>query len=432
MTKYYFASCRNRSGGFALITVLVVIVVGLVLALSAVNSSLMDEKMSGNYRASTMASMVAEYGVAERFEHVLSLTGSDAQSFKDKVESVDVSASCSETPSSLKDVVSDWGESLSVSGDVVTGMSSLVYDYYECYQDAWPEAWNEDGRYFAYKVVGRVTSGDVTVAANEQISLYTFFYSPPPNLDPGILAECVKATGNNNYVKGSIHANLEGCLDIVLSKKEDPELSSLTEGLEYTIPKVSDFLVAFKEFYGIDGLELGEDGIGGGDPGELVKHITLPSGIVYLTCKMNSSTPTTIDGELITIFYCPNPDAVMEVGQQGSSNFSGDLSYLTMISEGEILFRGASDTILDNNGDPALGMALISVGDINFNGSRDSYGLFWSDGDVRQNGNSEMNGSIVSSGEVNFRGNIDFDGGVPLAIDDLNVFKRVRLFSWSG
>jgi len=55
----------SKQKGMALITTILLLVVGLLLALSSYNSSRFEESMAGNQRAAAQARMAAEYGVSQ-------------------------------------------------------------------------------------------------------------------------------------------------------------------------------------------------------------------------------------------------------------------------------------------------------------------------------------------------------------------------------
>lgn len=60
----------RQQNGSALTVILVMLVMALLLGLSSVQSSLVDERMAGNYKASTQAYMGAEKAAAEGFQYV--------------------------------------------------------------------------------------------------------------------------------------------------------------------------------------------------------------------------------------------------------------------------------------------------------------------------------------------------------------------------
>jgi hypothetical protein len=82
-----------------------------------------------------------------------------------------------------------------------------------------------------------------------------------------------------------------------------------------------------------------------------------------------------------------------------------DVASLTIISEGSIEFKGHSSWE-DNE---KLSTTIIAMNDITFNGSSDSYGIFWCNGSFIRKGSSLVHGSIVAGAEVD-DSDVDFSG----------------------
>lgn len=82
-----------------------------------------------------------------------------------------------------------------------------------------------------------------------------------------------------------------------------------------------------------------------------------------------------------------------------------DVSGLTIISEGKINFRGHSSW----NESDEVKTTIIAMEDIEFNGSGDSYGVFWCNGSFTRNGSSLVHGSIVAGAAVDDT-DVDFSG----------------------
>jgi len=101
----------------------------------------------------------------------------------------------------------------------------------------------------------------------------------------------------------------------------------------------------------------------------------------------------------------------------------------TFIATGDITFRGQS--IVESPGGP-IGVAVISGGDILFNGSGHSEGVFWCNGSFTRNGSNNITGSIVSGlYEVTFNGGFTFEHEGNINNDHLPTIKLVSLDSWA-
>lgn len=110
------------------------------------------------------------------------------------------------------------------------------------------------------------------------------------------------------------------------------------------------------------------------------------------------------------VFFC---DANLRVDD--STNIKDGV----LMATGNLRLNGSS--VLGDDGDVTVGFYV--GGDIEFNGKRDAFGLFWADGNLTQSGGSTIEGSVVVGGGVDIEeitdGDADFRGGV--------VFKQREL-----
>ncbi|BBI64302.1 hypothetical protein HSBAA_56080 [Vreelandella sulfidaeris] len=58
----------KQQQGAALVIVMALLAGALMLGMSGMQSALIDERLAGNYRATIIAQMAAEYGAAERIK----------------------------------------------------------------------------------------------------------------------------------------------------------------------------------------------------------------------------------------------------------------------------------------------------------------------------------------------------------------------------
>ncbi|MGM0539232.1 MAG: PilX N-terminal domain-containing pilus assembly protein [Thermodesulfobacteriota bacterium] len=93
----------------------------------------------------------------------------------------------------------------------------------------------------------------------------------------------------------------------------------------------------------------------------------------------------------------------------------GDVEGTTIISEGTVYFKGESSW---NEKD--LNTSIIAMQDIEFDGSGDSYGLFWCNGSFTRKGSSLVHGSVVAGSSV-FDSDVEISGKFEFKyIEDIN------------
>ena len=99
-------------------------------------------------------------------------------------------------------------------------------------------------------------------------------------------------------------------------------------------------------------------------------------------------------------------DTVILVDRSVTITGSTTLKNVTLISTGDILFRGSSKKKDDSDTNRN---AIVSQGNIDFNGASSSHAVFWCNGDFDLSGSSDVVGSIVAGGSINRSGSSVFE-----------------------
>ncbi|MBB3141670.1 hypothetical protein [Halomonas organivorans] len=348
----------KKQQGAALLVVLSVLVVSLMLALSSMQSSLMGERLAGNYKAAVQARMGAERAASKGFDPVQS---------DDYFEEVDdIGAVEAMGWGEFLSGGDLFGDSLSESDNVCSGHTKCYYRYVEGEGDDYVVAYGgvlaDAGEVLSSRVVlVRVGFGNASV-----FSLY------------GLLAgEDININGASVF-DGSAHANGKFVVNgAYLQWDEDASVTDGGDGIEVDIPEV-DFAPYLGGEYDVVTLEV-KEGKGG---------------------KANSCSFDYAGGLEGKVFYCDG-DMTMS-----SSGFHDAI----LLAEGEVSQNGAITT-----GESGVSTAVLAKGDIVFNGASVVYGWFLAGGDVRQNGSSVLNGSIVAHGTISRNGGMMYhhlDGDV--------------------
>ncbi|MBF0103488.1 MAG: pilus assembly PilX N-terminal domain-containing protein [Desulfobacterales bacterium] len=127
---------------------------------------------------------------------------------------------------------------------------------------------------------------------------------------------------------------------------------------------------------------------------------------------------------LPAIVFGPNP-VVIKVAGDVVIPAGAILDNVTIMATGNITFRGSSRRNNNINRN-----AIIALGEIEFDGSSNSYAAFWSNGLFRMNGSSTIIGSVVSRGTLtrNGAGNFSYDGSTEN--NNLPQTMEISLSSW--
>jgi len=143
----------------------------------------------------------------------------------------------------------------------------------------------------------------------------------------------------------------------------------------------------------------------------------------------NYTVPDTgnLNGKIIFV------DGNVTIPKSTDPNADNSLINATIIATGDVTFGGQST--LESTGGP-VGVVVIAGGNIFFNGSGDSYGVFWCNGTFTRSGSNKVNGTIVAGNAVE---NLDItpDSGFKFTyVDNINstiLPKKisVKLVSWA-
>ncbi len=154
------------------------------------------------------------------------------------------------------------------------------------------------------------------------------------------------------------------------------------------------------------------------------------------TCNLNNVKLISLNGT-VSMTSCTSTKA--HIFSQNAMTFSGSnkspLSWTwngenTLASASNITINGGSgggshdNTInpVTKDGHVVIGLAIITQGNITFNGSnqsKDYYAAFVTGGTFTQNGRSRFFGSIASVGTLLFNGNLEIDSGLKYDNSDL-------------
>lgn len=333
-----------------------------MLGLSGIQSSLIDERLAGNYKAATEAQMGAEQAISTGWGD--NGSGVDASDFDATRTLVDVKAY-------------GWSE-FTALGDISANACSgnIACHYYLL----------KDGSDYFIAGMGAVI-GDGNLAALSQPVFARIEFTPGPNpaFTNGLLsADYILVTGQST-VMGNVHSN--GTVDISL---RDASEATVTDGTDQMIevplpgarPEGEDMSACdedpepycYKNY----------------DP-DVFGEYEAREGVLR-ECSIDIDTLS--DGDTV---FCDG-----ELDVQGGSVGN---DRVTLVATGNVTMNGATSS---GGNESEIGLFVIAGQDIEFNGDTDNYGVFWAGGYVRQNGNSSLYGAIVAGTYIRSNGGIDF------------------------
>ncbi|MCE8017896.1 hypothetical protein HOP62_17590 [Halomonas sp. MCCC 1A17488] len=374
----------KQQRGAALVVVLSMLAGSLMLGLSGMQSSQIDERLAGNYKAAAEAQMGAEKAISAGWGEngsAVSVSDFDATRTRAEVEAF------------------SWSE-FTTLGDISANSCSgnIVCHYYLL----------RDGS--DYFIAGRgavVSAGNLAAVSQPVFARVEFTPGPNPAFTNGLLsADYIEVTGQSSVI-GNVHSN--GYVDI-----------SLRSGSEATVTDGTDMMVevplpgARPEGEDISACDTEPERhcYKSYDPTVFDEYEAREGAM--LTC--NVSIDTLNDGDTV---FC---DGDLEV--QGGSV---DTDRVTLVATGNVTMNGATSS---GGVESEIGLFVIAGQDIVFNGSTDNYGVFWAGGYVRQNGSSSLYGAIVAGTYIRSNGGIDFTSLDNVTNPDTFVPANPRLVGW--
>ncbi|MGY6567334.1 MAG: PilX N-terminal domain-containing pilus assembly protein [Halomonadaceae bacterium] len=376
----------KKQRGAALVVVLSMLAMALMLGLSGMQSSQVDERLAGNYKASAEAQMGAERAVSVGW-------GAGGGAVTNNAFNTGISRAAIASYS--------WHEFSSlgaVSTNVCTGNVQCRYYFLR------------DGSDLYIVAMGAVVSDGVVVGASLPVFAEVVFDTGPnPAFTNGLLsADYIHVTGQST-VHGNVHSN--GTVDIKLRSSSNATVSDGSDGMvEVPLPgsrpvgeDMSACDVTSPPAYCYKSYEPA-----------IFSQFQQRSGVIN---SCNVSIAALADGSTV---YC-NGDLTVQGG-------SIDSRKVTLVATGNVTMNGATSS---DGAASEIGLFVIAGQDITFNGSTDNYGVFWAGGYVRQNGNSNLYGSIVAGTYIRSNGGIDFTSVNNVTNPDTHVPLTPRLVAWN-
>lgn len=352
----------NQERGAALVVVLSMLAGSLMLGLSGMQSSQIDERLAGNYKAATEAQMGAEKAISANW-------GENGNA----VKAADFDAS-----RSLAEVKAYSWSQFTALGDISANScsGSIVCHSYRL---------RDGDDYFIAGMGAVVSEGNLAAVSQPVFARVEFAPEPNPAFTNGLLsADYIEVTGQSTVV-GNVHSN--GYVDIKL--RGDSE-ATVTDGADRMVEVPLPGTRPEGEDTSNCDTEPERHCYKSYDPTVFNEYETREDAI--LSCSVDIDTLN--DGDTV---FC---DGDLEV-QGGSVN----TDRVTLVATGNVTMNGATSS---GGTESEIGLFVIAGQDIVFNGSTDNYGVFWAGGYVRQNGSSNLYGAIVAGTYIRSNGGIDF------------------------
>lgn len=375
----------KQQSGAALVVVLSMLAGSLMLGLSGVQSSLIDERLAGNYKAATEAQMGAEKAISAGWGE----NGSE------------VSVSDFDATRTLAEVEAySWSEFTALGDVSANACSGNIACHYYLVQ--------EGGDYFIAGMGAVVSEGNLAAVSHPVLARVEFTPGPNPAFTNGLLsADYILVTGQST-VMGNVHSN--GTVDISLRDGSD---ATVTDGADQMIevplpgarPEGEDMSACdenpepycYKSY----------------DPTVFDEYRERESAMH--TCSIDIDTLH--DGDTV---FCDG-DLAVQGGSVGNNR-------VTLAATGNVTMSGATSS---DGAESEVGLFVVAGQDIEFNGNTDNYGVFWAGGYVRQNGNSSLYGAIVAGTYIRSNGGIDFISLDNVTNPDTFVPADPRIVAWN-
>ncbi|QOR40179.1 hypothetical protein HNO52_17860 [Billgrantia diversa] len=352
----------KQERGAALVVVLSMLAGSLMLGLSGMQSSQIDERLAGNYKAATEAQMGAEKAISAGWGENgsgMSVSDFDATRTLAEVEAY------------------SWTEFTALGDISANACSGNIACHYYLLRDG--------SDYFIAGMGAVVTAGSLAAVSQPVFARIEFTPGPNPAFTNGLLsADYILVTGQST-VLGNVHSN--GTVDITLRDGSEAIVTDGTEQMvEVPLPGTRP---AGEDVSGCD--ENPEPHCYKSYDPTVFDEYRERGGVIN-TCSIDMDTLN--DGDTV---FC---DGDLDV--QGGSV---DSNRVTLVATGNVTMSGATSS---GGNESEIGLFVIAGQDIEFNGNTDNYGVFWAGGYVRQNGNSSLYGAIVAGTYIRSNGGIDF------------------------
>lgn len=393
----------KKQNGAALVVVLSLLSVSLMVGLSSMQSSQIDERLAGNYQMRAELHMAAENAVSQGWEFLNNENGGLIAYFLEN--SGDFSAQ----------VALGWAE--------ISNIAHVNYSCgdFECAYAFFHDADSEDN----YILGSSSLSADGGLVGQSSIvaARVEFGTIPNPLFGRGLLsADAIRVTGQST-VNGDVHGNGEVSISIRNDRYSTDEDGNIIEN--WTLTNGSDFMVDVP--------------LPGDRPSSESDESSCTGSLPVLHCYkdyqgdvFSQYSPGSREGAIsscdVSLSSLSDGDTVFCNGNLVVGGGSVEGKSITLVSTGNVTMNGATSTRPPEEVD--IGLYVISGGDIELNGNSDNYGVFWASGFVRQNGNSSLYGSVVAGTYIRSNGGIDFTAIDNITNPDTFIEAELALREW--
>jgi hypothetical protein len=375
----------RQQHGAALIVVLSLLSITLLLGLSGFQSAMLNERLAGNFRAASEAQMAAETAAASAWE-----AGGDAVS----------PADFHSEPQLAELKGQDWARFSTTEGVSENACSGNKACHFLLLR--------EGGDFFIAAKGAVIVAGEV-IATSQLVTLEVEFgMGPNPVFTRGLLSsDYIWVTGQST-VSGNVHSN--GVVDIALREESEASVSQGADGMvEVPLPGTRP---ADEDMGQCTRLEPPPHCFKRYDDTIFDEYEKRDDAIQSCTVSIDALR----DGDTV---YCSS-DLTVAGG-------SVDERRVTLVARGNIVMNGATSSA---GRESQIGLFVVAGQDIEFNGSTDNFGVFWSGGYIRQNGNSSLYGAAVSGTYIRSNGGINFISMDTVTNPDTFVPMNPRLIAW--
>lgn len=373
----------GRQQGAALVISLVLLMVCLMLGVSSMQASLLDERLAGNHLASVRAQMAAEVGAAVAVNKA-------------------IDAGCNEPPIELLTVEESESESeLPVFHD-----NSSALDFYETHEGESPPGETAEPNYektdYGY-IYGKLSDNKLIILSRGESGSAVRFFKVVVSAPCGesIFVKGMVAGGDiiingSSVFYGNVHAN--GKIKINGSYVQRQAGAEITEANEVA-----------SEMVDIPDMVFPNDS----EYIELDVYFEKVKGELVPVCEFSGS------GSMKDkVYYCP-----------GNLNVTGgEISNVTLLAEGSINHSGS---IKLGEADE-LSVVMAAKKDITLNGSSWMYGVLWAGGSIYHNGSSRIYGAVVAGEDIYRNGGMEYTQIKEIGNSNIPLPESINVVAWEG
>ncbi len=143
-------------------------------------------------------------------------------------------------------------------------------------------------------------------------------------------------------------------------------------------------------------------------------HIIVKNGDLEIKGDISGSSIIALDGDISINGGNIDQSVIFASDDLDISKSPSVKGMTSLLADDDVDFQGRT-VVAQSDGHDAIGMNVVSLGDISLNGRSSTYGIFQTRGAFTKKGHTDIYGSVLAEGNISMSGGVAIDASMPVA-----------------